>query len=395
MYASQPPRRSSGLRTVLLLILILFIAGGSALVGAVAGGWVVKTNLDRELAARQTATLPTSTPEVAVLPTQTLSVSSTTVESAVIGTVERIGPAVVTVLAAIPGQASVFGTASEGQSSGSGVIISAEGHILTNHHVIEGAREVRVVLADGSELPASIVNYDVFADLAVLKADGAMPAVAPLGNSDQLKPGETVIAIGSPLGTFKNTVTVGVVSGTGRMIDTGKGYVMEGLIQTDAAINQGNSGGPLVNLAGEVVGINTLIVRGGGMGNAVAEGLGFAIPSNTAAIISDQIIQNGYFARPYLGVRSQDISPSIARRYSLPVEWGTYVVAVLNGSPASRAGLQKDDIIVAIGEIEIDDNTTFANALFSYGPNDTVMIKVLRGADILTLNVTLGETNYN
>lgn len=395
MYASQPPRRSSGLRTVLLLILILFIAGGSALVGAVAGGWVVKTSLDRELSARETALFPTNTPLALALPTQTLSVSSTTVESAVIGTVERIGPAVVTVLASIPGQTSVFGTATEGQSSGSGVIISADGHILTNHHVIEGAREVRVVLADGSELPASIVNYDVFADLAVLKADGAMPAVAPLGNSDQLKPGETVIAIGSPLGTFKNTVTVGVVSGTGRMIDTGNGYVMEGLIQTDAAINQGNSGGPLVNLAGEVIGINTLIVRGGGMGSAVAEGLGFAIPSNTAAIISDQIIQNGYFARPYLGVRSQDISPSIARRYSLPVEWGTYVFAVLNDSPAARSGIQKDDIIVAIGEIEIDDNTTFANALFSYGPNDTVTIKVLRGSETVNLNVTLGETKNN
>jgi 2-alkenal reductase len=393
MYASQPPRRSSGLRTVLLLILILFIAGGSALVGAVAGGWVVKTSLDRELAARETALFPTNTP--LALPTQTLSVSSTTVESAVIGTVERIGPAVVTVLASIPGQTSVFGTATEGQSSGSGVIISADGHILTNHHVIEGAREVRVVLADGSELPASIVNYDVFADLAVLKADGAMPAVAPLGNSDQLKPGETVIAIGSPLGAFKNTVTVGVVSGTGRMIDTGNGYVMEGLIQTDAAINQGNSGGPLVNLAGEVIGINTLIVRGGGMGSAVAEGLGFAIPSNTAAIISDQIIQNGYFARPYLGVRSQDISPSIARRYSLPVEWGTYVFAVLNDSPAARSGIQKDDIIVAIGETEIDDKTTFANALFSYGPNDTVTIKVLRGSETVNLNVTLGETKNN
>jgi 2-alkenal reductase len=395
MYASQPPRRSSGLRTVLLLILILFIAGGSALVGAVAGGWVVKTSLDRELAARETALFPTNTPLALALPTQTLSVSSTTVESAVIGTVERIGPAVVTVLASIPGQTSVFGTATEGQSSGSGVIISADGHILTNHHVIEGAREVRVVLADGSELPASIVNYDVFADLAVLKADGAMPAVAPLGNSDQLKPGETVIAIGSPLGTFKNTVTVGVVSGTGRMIDTGNGYVMEGLIQTDAAINQGNSGGPLVNLAGEVIGINTLIVRGGGMGSAVAEGLGFAIPSNTAAIISDQIIQNGYFARPYLGVRSQDISPSIARRYSLPVEWGTYVFAVLNDSPAARSGIQKDDIIVAIGEIEIDDKTTFANALFSYGPNDTVTIKLLRGSETVNLNVTLGETKNN
>ena len=235
----------------MFLALILAIAGSSALVGAVAGGLIVKSTIEN------------NQPSVQVLPAmatagvqqpQSITVTNTDVESAVTNTVEQVGPAVVTVLATIPGQQGMFGVTGGGESSGSGVIISTEGYILTNYHVIEGANDVRVVLADGSERAADVINYDELDDLAVLKAEGEMPAVAPLGNSDQLKPGETVIAIGSPLGTFKNTVTVGVISGTGRMIDTGNGYQMEDLIQTDAAINQGNSGGPLVNLAGEVVG---------------------------------------------------------------------------------------------------------------------------------------------
>ena len=146
--------------------------------------------------------------------------------------------------------------------------------------------------------PPVVINTDIFSDLAVLKADGSMPAVAVLGNSDALRVGESVVAIGSPLGDFKNTVTVGVVSATGRTLDTGSGYQLENLIQTDAAINEGNSGGPLVNLAGEVIGINTLIVRGGQNVSSTAEGLGFSVPSNTANLVSAQIIENGYFCPP-------------------------------------------------------------------------------------------------
>jgi len=164
-----------------------------------------------------------------------------------------------------------------------------------------------------------------------------------------LNPGEMVIAIGSPLGDFKNTVTVGVVSATGRSIDTGQGYQIEGLIQTDAAINQGNSGGPLVNLASEVIGINTLIVRGSGIG-AIAEGLGFAIPANTARAVAEQIMQKGYFSRPYMGIRWQSITPNIAAAYNLPVQWGVYVTEVTTGSPASKADLQPGDIITRIGD---------------------------------------------
>ena len=207
------------------------------------------------------------------------------------------------------------------------------------------------------------MGTDQYADLAVLKTDGKVTAIAVLGNSDNLKPGETVIAIGSPLGDFKNTVTVGVVSATGRSIDTGNGYQIENLIQTDAAINQGNSGGPLVNLAGEVIGINTLVVRNSSSGS-VAEGLGFAIPVNTARAVAEQIMQKGYFARPYLGVSWQAITPNIAARYNLPVEWGAYVTDVVSGGPANKAGIQSGDIITRIGDITMDESHSYINALF-------------------------------
>jgi 2-alkenal reductase len=218
--------------------------------------------------------------------------------------------------------------------------------------------------------------------------------VARLGNSDVLKPGESVIAIGSPLGNFKNTVTVGVVSATGRSIDTGNGYQIEDLIQTDAAINHGNSGGPLVNLAGEVVGVNTLVVRNTGSGD-IAEGLGFAIPVNTAQAVAEQIIEKGYFARPYMGISFQPIDPQIAARYNLPAEWGVYITRIAADSPASRAGLQEGDIITKIGNVALDESHSYVNALFEYKPGDQIPLEVVRGNSTLQVEVTLGEAQPN
>ena len=221
-----------------------------------------------------------------------------------------------------------------------------------------------------------------------------MPAVAVLGNSDVLKPGESVIAIGSPLGDFKNTVTVGVVSATGRSIDTGQGYQIEGLLQTDAAINPGNSGGPLVDLAGEVIGINTLIVRGTGNG-AVAEGLGFAIPVNTAQAVATQIIQKGYFSHPYLGIGYQPIAPDVANAYNLPVQWGVYVTKVTANSPASQAGLQQGDIITQVDNVVMDETHSYLNTLYTYKPGDQVTLSVIRNGQKLQIQVTLGEATHN
>jgi len=374
-------------KRLLYVLFVGVVALVSATAGAIVGGKVVLA------VARPSAvsSMPTTFSDV---PTQ-LQVSNTQIETAITQTVEKVGPAVVTVIGTVPGQITFFGRLPDGQSSGSGVIISPDGFIVTNNHVVENATDLSVILSDGTQLPAQVISTDIFADLAILKADGSMPAVVNIGNSDNLKSGETVIAIGSPLGEFRNTVTVGVISATGRMLDTGNGYFMEDLLQTDAAINQGNSGGPLVNLNGELIGINTLIVRGGNGSSAVAEGLGFAIPSNTVRFIAERIITKGYFARPYLGVNYQSISPSISRRYDLPAQWGAYVTNVDPGSPAARAGLERGDIIVSIGEQNIDEEASYINILFAYQPGDQVAIKALRNGQEVTFDVTLGEASTN
>ena len=278
--------------------------------------------------------------------------------------------------------------------SGSGVFISNEGYIITNNHVVEGTKEVSIILSDGTDQKATVVGTDQYSDVAVLKTDGKVPAVATLGNSDTLNPGESVIAIGSPLGNFKNTVTVGVVSATGRSIDTGNGYQIENLIQTDAAINHGNSGGPLVDLAGEVIGINTLVVRNTNSGD-VAEGLGFAIPVNTAQAVAQQIIQMGYFSRPYMGINFQPINPDIAAQYNLPAQWGVYVTKVAENSPASDAGLQQGDIIVKLGDITLDETHSYVNTLFTFKPGDQITLNVLRDGKDTQLQITLGEAKHN
>ncbi|HQN43321.1 MAG TPA: PDZ domain-containing protein, partial [Anaerolineaceae bacterium] len=179
-----------------------------------------------------------------------------------------------------------------------------------------------------------------------------------------------------------------VVSATGRSIDTGEGYQVEDLIQTDAAINQGNSGGPLVNLAGEVIGINTMIVRSSSNGT-VAEGLGFAIPVNTARAVAEQIIQKGYFARPKIGISWQFVTPALAARYGLPVAWGAYVTDVQANSPAQRAGLKEGDIITQFDDITLDDTQPFINTLFTYNPGDTVTLTVMRGNTEMHVDLTL------
>lgn len=260
------------------------------------------------------------------------TIREVSVESEVTRVVEEVGPAVVTITAEKPADESSYGywgfffqPRGRSTSMGSGVIIHRDGYILTNNHVVDGADVFTIELANGETYPAELINRDQFSDLAVLKMDGPVPTVAELGDSDSLKSGETVIAIGSALGNFKNTVTTGVVSATGRFLQTDEGYYMENLIQTDAAINQGNSGGPLMNLDGKVIGINVMIVRGSRASSAVAEGLGFAIPANTARLIADQIIANGDFQRPYLGIQWQDLTPRLAYRYRLPVDYGTYI----------------------------------------------------------------------
>jgi 2-alkenal reductase len=379
-------------KRVVYVLFVICVAGISALGGAIAGGFAVYRALQPNLEAGSApSNRAVATAGGEREPTPSLQVDTTEVETTITQAVEKVGPAVVTVVGVIPGQVTFFGRSSPETVSGSGVFISPQGYLLTNNHVVEGTEELAIILADGSRRLAVSVGADPFADLAVLKIEGTPPAVATLGNSDVLNPGEMVIAIGSPLGDFRNSVTVGVISATGRSIDSGQGYQIDNLIQTDAAINQGNSGGPLVNLAGEVIGINTLVVRGAGYGT-VAEGLGFAVPVSTARAVAEQIISKGYFSRPYLGIRWQLVTPRVARAYDLPVEWAIYVTDVLANSPASQAGLQPGDLITRIGEIAIDENHSYIDALFQYNPGDQVTVELVRDGRTRQVQVTLGET---
>jgi len=381
-------------KRMIYIFVVMLVTGCSALSGGVVGGVVVYRAMNQGKSSSTTKSPQT----VDVIPAsanstdQVLTVNTSEIETTITRAVQNTGPAVVTVVGTVAGQDTFWGPTGDQTVSGSGVFISQEGYILTNNHVVEGTKDVTIVLSDGSQQAATIIGTDQYADLAVLKTDGPVPAVAALGNSDVLNPGETVIAIGSPLGDFKNTVTVGVVSATGRIIDTGLGYQIEGLIQTDAAINEGNSGGPLVNLAGEVIGINALVVRGSGSGT-VAEGLGFAIPINTAQAVAQQIIQNGYVPYPYLGIRWQAITPSIAARYRLPAEWGVYVTDVTANSPASQAGLRQGDIITGIDDATLDETHSYLNTLFLHQPGDQVTLTIVRGSKTLELQVTLGESS--
>jgi 2-alkenal reductase len=379
------------LKRVLYAFFVVVVAGMSAIVGAFAGGTAVYRAVQNR--SSLPAAIQQAIPASNINPSQTLSLNTADVETAITQSVKKVGPAVVTVVGTISGQMTFFGVTGDQTVSGTGFFITDQGYILTNNHVVEGTQQVNIVLSDGTQQSATIVGTDQYSDIAVLKTDGKVPAVVSLGNSDKLDPGESVIAIGSPLGDFKNTVTVGVVSATGRSIDSGKGYTIDNLIQTDAAINHGNSGGPLVDLAGEVIGINTLIVRDTGSGD-VAEGLGFAIPVNTAQAVAQQIIQQGYFARPYMGISFQPINPDIADRYNLPAKWGAYVTQVESSSPATLAGLMENDIITRVGNITLDDTHSYINALFTYKPGDTIPLVIMRNGQETQLQVTLGEAQH-
>jgi len=381
------------IRIILISIVLILFSLGS---GAVGGAAIIFLAVNQGLFVPAASSTPTSqVATVSTAATQTpnhLVVSTTEIETAITKTVAGVGPAVVTIVGNIPGQRGFFGQTADQEVTGSGVIISDQGYILTNNHVVEGTSTLVAILANGEQRSVKLVGTDKFADIAILKIEGNIPAYASLGNSDTLNAGETVIAIGSPLGDLKNTVTVGVISATGRSLDSGNGYQLTDMIQTDAAINHGNSGGPLVNLAGQVIGINTLVVRGSGSSSDTAEGLGFAVPSNTARAIADQIIQKGYFARPYLGIRYQWITPDIASMYDLPVQWGAYVVQLDSGSPAVKAGIKRGDIITKIGSQTLDDSHPYINALFAQSPGVVVQLEIVRAGKTIQLEVTPGES---
>ncbi|HSD83806.1 MAG TPA: trypsin-like peptidase domain-containing protein [Anaerolineae bacterium] len=383
---STKPRRGRRLTGLIVMLIVGLIFG--ALGGGIAGSLVVQNTLQGQV-ARGVAP-DTGVPLIAPVSSTARLAGDT--NSAAVTAVKRVGPAVVTVVNTMP-QQRIFGffgdSVQQPKASGSGVIISPQGYIVTNNHVVNGYETLEVIFADGTTVPAKMVGTDSFTDLAVIKVDGSVPAVAELGDSTHLQIGEAVIAIGSPLGDFKNTVTAGVISAVGRTLGINEGASYEKMIQTDAAINEGNSGGPLVNLSGQVIGINTVIVRGNSFGGAVAEGLGFSIPTETVSEVASQLIAKGYVERPYLGVRWQAISPEIARANNLPMEWGAYVEMVVAGATANQAGVQPGDIITKIGSEALSDENGFLNLLNHHKVGENVTIEVWRDGKTLTLDAVL------
>jgi serine protease DegQ len=276
------------------------------------------------------------------------------------------------------------GETQRSSSLGSGVIVGAEGFILTNHHVIEGANEIEIALADGRKLPARVVGTDPDTDIAVLKVDNKdLPSIT-FGQSENLKVGDVVLAVGNPFGVGQ-TVTMGIVSALGRShlgINT-----FENFIQTDAAINPGNSGGALVDSSGNLVGVNSAIYYRSG-GNL---GIGFAIPVSIARQVLDQIIAAGSVTRGWIGVEVQDLTPELAESFKLPDTNGTLIAGVLKNGPADRAGVKPGDILVGVESKPVTDSSSMLNLVAALQPGKLATLRLLRSGAEIKLKVTVGK----
>lgn len=308
--------------------------------------------------------------------------------------VEAVAPSVVLVRSTVE-TTDASGRTSTGISRGSGVIFDARGYILTNHHVIEDAVTVDVVLSDGQPVGVEVVGSDTATDLAVLLMDSAFVnddlVVTAVGDSDAARVGEWVIAIGNPLG-FEGSVTVGVISAKDRSLQISDRVRLQDLIQTDAVINPGNSGGPLLNLDGQVLGINTAIIRGQLASGQEAEGIGFAVAATTVIPVARRIIEDGRVIWPRIGISIEDVDPATAVERGLSVDRGVLVLGLADGGPAQAAGVEEGDVIVAIDDAPIAKFTDLRRLMLNrYRVGDTVTLRVIRAAVTLEFEVTLDE----
>jgi len=271
----------------------------------------------------------------------------------------------------------------EGQASG--VIIDSTGYIVTNNHVIDGAAKVQVTLKDGRTFVGEVVGTDPATDVALVRVDGVNLPVANLGDSESLKAGQIVLAIGNALGLPGGpTVSMGVIGALGRPLP-GTDFVLEGFIQTDAAINPGNSGGPLADLSGNVIGINTAMIP-------FAQGVGFAIPTHTVNRVVEQIIRHGRVVRPFLGISGVDMNPAIARRFNLPVDSGVLLAEVGRDTPAYEGGLKSGDIIVRVGDQEVKQMRDLLLSLSGVSVGNVLRIRFVRGGREHETSVRLVES---
>jgi len=363
--------------------------GGAAAVGAVAllGGLDRSTTTVVTETAREPSTL-------AAPPADAMSVNEI---------YERAAPGVVQI--ASTSRASDAFSGSSPSALGSGFVVDKAGHIVTNFHVVEDADEVRVSFSNRDTVGAELVGTDPSTDLAVLQVDADASALTPLplGDSDDVRVGDPVVAIGNPFG-LDRTATAGIVSALQRLITAPNDFAIDHVIQTDAPINHGNSGGPLLNAHGEVIGVNTQIQTGGvSTGNV---GIGFAVPSNTVEDVVAQILQTGRVEHAYLGIAGRAVTDDFAETYNLPVEAGVLVEDVRSGTGAAKAGLEAGDaevvvagqtyvlggdIIVAFDGEPISSTGELRDAIAAHKPGDKIKLRIYRDAKKLTVTVTLGQ----
>ncbi|HEV8468177.1 MAG TPA: trypsin-like peptidase domain-containing protein [Candidatus Limnocylindria bacterium] len=352
------------------------IAIRSILLGAIATSCVVP----------QTAESPTPEPLASAPPPPAApSGAGAGTSEPIVAVVQDLLPSVVTVINKLSN--------GQPQSSGSGFIVDANrGYIVTNNHVVENVRDTDpgaafdVVFSDNRKLEAKLVGRDQLTDLAVLQVNAQNLKAATLGDSDAVPVGSTVVAIGSPLGEFQNTVTAGIVSAKGRRVAESQSIFLEDLVQTDAAINEGNSGGPLIWAAThQVIGVNTLVASN-------ASGLGFAISSNTVRQIADELIKNGKVVRGFIGVQYTQLSARQGAQLGLPTgTTGIIVTQVVRGSPAAQAGIRVNDIITTVNDQMIDPQHPLQSVMVKFRPGDKVKLTLIRDGKAQTVDLTLGQ----
>jgi 2-alkenal reductase len=347
------------------------------IVGGIAGG-AAATLLDGRAPAEL---VPTP------VPTQVASSAPITVPAGadpIVDVAKEMLPAVVTVVNRL--------ASGQQQSSGSGFVIDTRGYVVTNNHVVENARGggagalFDVIFSDNRTQRATLVGRDPETDIAVLQIPGSAELkIAPLANSDDAPVGATVVAIGSPLGEFQNTVTTGVVSGKGRRLQVSQNVFLDDLVQTDAAINPGNSGGPLIwAVARRVIGMNTLIAD-----PQQAQGLGFAVSSNTIRTVADELIKNGRVDRGFIGIQYAPLTPRAAVALGLPPAAGIQISSIVSGSPASQSGLRVGDVITKLNDQQIDQTHALQSLLLRFRPGDRVRLTIIRDGATQTVDVTL------
>jgi len=386
------PKHTRKNRRVILVVIVIVV---SLFLGAIGGvGGVLLLSADNSALAKKIGIKDFSNLTIPTTRTEKIVVEES---SAIIDSVNKVSNAVVSITQKST-VTNIFGQSYQQEGSGTGFIITNDGLILTNKHVASDLNATyTVVLSDGKVYDAKVQSQDPFQDLAVIKIDAKNLPVVELGDSDQLAVGQWVVAVGNALGKFDNSVTVGVVSAKNRKIDATdqngtSGETLDDMLQTDAAINSGNSGGPLVNLKGQVIGINTAVASN-------AQSIGFAIPINDAKTAIESIKTTGRIIRPYLGVRYLDITPDIAKSASLPVDYGALVkagsgitdLAVIPGSPADKAGIVENDIILEVNGDKIDQNNSLIKLVQQYKVGDEIELKVLSKGKEKTVKVKLEE----